>query len=108
MGRRDNPVLEDGNVGSQLRLTRQRAGVNLSQFAEDVGYSKGYLSLIENGKVKAPKKMVDMYQKHFASVDTEAALKALEDTMRRLEADLKLMRRAIVELRKKIQTQRAS
>lgn len=41
---------DQANVfGSELRQARERAGISLSAFAEQVHYSKGFLSKIENG-----------------------------------------------------------
>lgn len=47
LGRRMNAVL--GHVGRQLRALRTARRISLADLAQDVGYSEGYLSQVENG-----------------------------------------------------------
>lgn len=67
MGRKDKPIaVENGrllSVGAQLRRARQAQGISLTAMAERVGYTKGYLSGVENGSIRASQDLVQRYEK---------------------------------------------
>lgn len=67
MGRRDKPVAaHDGNAlltGAQMRVARQNSRVSLTEMANRVSYTKGYLSAVENGKWHASPLLVGLYER---------------------------------------------
>ncbi|GER91759.1 hypothetical protein KDW_59210 [Dictyobacter vulcani] len=74
MGRKDNPI-KVGNeqeqvVGAFLREQRQLQNVTLTQMAAKTGYSKTYLSAIENGNIRASHNVIKEYTRHL-NVATE-------------------------------------
>lgn len=48
--------------GSELRKIREAAGVTLTTFAEDIGYSRYYLSNIERGFNRASDTILTAYR----------------------------------------------
>ncbi len=87
MGRKENPIPEGDmasiSVGARLRMLRHRHGVSLTALASQVGYSKPYLSAVENGTVHASKTVVSSYARIFGvpaeeidPTDGEVALSA--------------------------------
>src|SRR4051812_2619814 len=74
MGRKENPVQlgsESLKVGSRLRQLRQAQGLGLGDLAARLGYSKPYLSAVENGTAKPAQTIVSAYAKAFGvPVDT--------------------------------------
>jgi uncharacterized protein YjbI with pentapeptide repeats len=67
MGRKDKPIsLKDGEntqIGQLMRHARQGKGRTLSAMALQLGYTKGYLSMIENGHKQPSYDIVDSYEK---------------------------------------------
>jgi transcriptional regulator with XRE-family HTH domain len=48
------PAVPDLSLGPRLRQLREGLGLSLRDVANDTGISSGHLSLIENGRVRAP------------------------------------------------------
>jgi transcriptional regulator with XRE-family HTH domain/dTDP-glucose pyrophosphorylase len=69
MGRKENPVpLEDEAVlpiGARLRQLRRLHGLGLTDLAARLGYSKPYLSAVENGAGRPSKAIVNAYASAF-------------------------------------------
>jgi transcriptional regulator with XRE-family HTH domain len=52
---KERPVVATGDavaVGSRIRIRRQALGLRLATMARDLGYDRGYLSRVENGKAR--------------------------------------------------------
>jgi len=47
-------TMSDGQLGQNLRSIRQARDISLNALAESSGYSKGYLSKVENGHAQPP------------------------------------------------------
>src|SRR5262249_42781018 len=75
MGRKENPVsVSDASmlsIGGRLRQLRRSHGLSLTDLAARLGYSKPYLSAVENGTAKPAKTIVCAYAKAFG-VPTES------------------------------------
>ena len=56
MGRRANPS------DSPLRQMRQELGWSLTKLAERIGYSKGYLSMVESGVKRPTRQLIEAYE----------------------------------------------
>jgi dTDP-glucose pyrophosphorylase/transcriptional regulator with XRE-family HTH domain len=69
MGRKENPVSVSNSstlsVGGRLRQLRQSHGLCLTDLATRLGYSKPYLSAVENGTAKPARTIVCAYAKAF-------------------------------------------
>jgi transcriptional regulator with XRE-family HTH domain len=67
------------NIGKELKEWRKASNLTLPQLAKEAGVSKGYLSLIENEKVKNIS--VTMLKKLFGVMDVRlsTAFKAMEE-----------------------------
>ncbi len=61
MGRKDKPS-DQLHVGAKLRHARQSQAITLSQMAERLSYSKGYLSAVENGHRRPSPDVVTGYR----------------------------------------------
>ena len=57
MGRRANPS------DSPLRQMRQELGWSLTKLAERIGYSKGYLSMVESGVKRPTRQLIEAYER---------------------------------------------
>ncbi|MEO6888984.1 MAG: NB-ARC domain-containing protein, partial [Ktedonobacteraceae bacterium] len=66
MGRRDKTIQhENGKTlppGAQLRQVRQKNEIALTAMAKLLGYSKSYLSRVENGDVTASQELIEKYE----------------------------------------------
>src|SRR4051812_15638947 len=68
MGRKENPVSSEAaslTPGGRLRQLRQAQGVSLTELSARLGYSKPYLSAVENGTAKPARTIVAAYAKAF-------------------------------------------
>jgi WD40 repeat protein/transcriptional regulator with XRE-family HTH domain len=67
MGRKDKIVplqnIASGPLGTWMRHERQQKGINLTQMAQKVGYSKSYVSSVENNMVKPSQDLLESYEK---------------------------------------------
>src|SRR6266436_3223547 len=67
MGRKDKPVSLEGSdnllLGQLMRQSRQAARISLSDMARLLGYSRGYLSMIENSHKQPPYNLVNSYER---------------------------------------------
>src|SRR5579859_8149975 len=65
-GRKDKPVQMQGEekqaVGAMMRLARQQKGITLTVMAQETGYSKSYLSTVENGIALPSTELVAAYE----------------------------------------------
>ncbi|GCE07543.1 DUF7779 domain-containing protein [Dictyobacter aurantiacus] len=65
MGRKDKQIadihVEELPLSMRLRLARQQKGVSLTEMATRLGYSKGYLSGIENGNIRVTEDLLRRY-----------------------------------------------
>ena len=70
MGRKDNAIssekAEELLSGEHLRIARQIKGISLSQLAIKLGYSKGYLSSVENNLLQGARDLIEKYEKALA------------------------------------------
>lgn len=66
MGRKDKPPEKASPqspfISTQLRQNRQMRGISLTEMAKRLGYTKGYLSGMENGTLRVSKELVDRYK----------------------------------------------
>jgi tetratricopeptide (TPR) repeat protein len=66
MGRRDKPISSEKSailaIGEQLRCIRQEKGLSLTEMAKLLGYTKGYLSGVENGHVLPSQELLKSYE----------------------------------------------
>lgn len=60
MGRSENEVINN-TIGSVLRVARQNAGMSLTDLANSLDLSKGYLSGVENNKVAPTRRILNEY-----------------------------------------------
>lgn len=69
MGRKENPIAGSETatltVGGRLRQIRRLQGVSLTDLAAKLGYTKPYLSAVENGTNKPSRAIVAAYAKAF-------------------------------------------
>ena len=67
MGRREKSVplvdMSDLSIGQFMRLSRQSKSISLSDMAKLLGYTRGYLSMIENGHKQPPLDLVLSYER---------------------------------------------
>jgi transcriptional regulator with XRE-family HTH domain len=67
MGRKDKPTAAEQeqafSLGAQLRRERQAQIISLTDMARRVGYTKSYLSGVENGSIRASQKLVEQYER---------------------------------------------
>lgn len=67
MGRKDKPIetdlLQNSYIGAQLRHHRQTSSVSLTEMARRLGYTKGYLSGVENGTSRVSSELIERYKK---------------------------------------------
>ncbi|MBV9709401.1 MAG: helix-turn-helix domain-containing protein, partial [Ktedonobacteraceae bacterium] len=67
MGRKDKVHVSEGGagltMGTRLRYARQSKKVSLTAMADLLGYTKGYLSGVENGNIRASEDLVQRYEK---------------------------------------------
>jgi uncharacterized protein YjbI with pentapeptide repeats/DNA-binding XRE family transcriptional regulator len=67
MGRREKSVplvdMSDLSIGQSMRLSRQSKSISLSDMAKLLGYTRGYLSMIENGHKQPPLDLVVSYER---------------------------------------------
>lgn len=67
MGRKDKQVsLEESgtvSIGQLMRQSRQQKGRSLSEMASRLGYTRGYLSMIENGHKLPTDEIISSYEK---------------------------------------------
>jgi WD40 repeat protein/transcriptional regulator with XRE-family HTH domain len=64
-GRRDKAVsLEDAekSQGARMRIKRQKKGISLTELAKSLGYTKGYLSTVETGRILPPPTLIKQYE----------------------------------------------
>jgi hypothetical protein len=77
-------------LGASMRRARRGAQLSLRQTQVKSGYSKGMLSLAENGKARPGLQLVQWYDEHFAadglllSIYAEARTAAVPDPLRRV------------------------
>src|SRR5579871_3451738 len=73
MGRKDKVHVSEGanalTMGTRLRYARQSKKVSLTVMADLLGYTKGYLSGVENGNIRVSEDLVQRYEK---ALDFEA------------------------------------
>lgn len=65
MGRRDKQIQKNTerlSQGTVLRLARQEQHYSLTAMADKLGYSKGYISGVENGSIRAPERLIRDYE----------------------------------------------
>jgi transcriptional regulator with XRE-family HTH domain len=67
MGRREKSIpladMSDLSIGQSMRLSRQSKSISLSDMANLLGYTRGYLSMIENGHKQPPLDLVVSYER---------------------------------------------
>lgn len=67
MGRKDKAVGAENvtalTIGARMRYVRQRSGVNLTEMARQVGYSKSYLSAVENNATHPSQQLLSEYER---------------------------------------------
>jgi transcriptional regulator with XRE-family HTH domain len=67
MGRKDKVHTTEGanglTMGTRLRYARQSKKVSLTAMADLLGYTKGYLSGVENGNIRVSEDLVQRYEK---------------------------------------------
>ncbi|HYT41940.1 MAG TPA: helix-turn-helix transcriptional regulator, partial [Methylomirabilota bacterium] len=72
MGRKDKAISQESTevipIGTRLRYVRQSKKVSLTEMAAKLNYTKGYLSGVENGKMKPSESLVRNYE---AALDLE-------------------------------------
>jgi transcriptional regulator with XRE-family HTH domain len=64
-GRRDKAVsLEEAenSQGARMRINRQKKGISLTELAKSLGYTKGYLSTVETGRILPPLTLIKQYE----------------------------------------------
>ena len=72
--------MTDTTFGTELRRLRTAAGLSLSDLADAVHYSKGYLSKVETGLAQANETLADLCE---GVLDTKGTLTAMVPTRRR-------------------------
>jgi UTP--glucose-1-phosphate uridylyltransferase len=80
MARKENP-LPDGDraqlpVGARLRMARRQRGLALGELASQLGYSKPYLSAVENGTSRPSPAIVAAYARALGLAEEVLALPA--------------------------------
>jgi WD40 repeat protein/transcriptional regulator with XRE-family HTH domain len=76
MGRKDKDILnEEGRsvwtIGVKMRFARQASGITLTEMARRVGYTKNYLSAIENGSGHPSTVLIAKYERELELVSGE-------------------------------------
>jgi WD40 repeat protein/transcriptional regulator with XRE-family HTH domain len=65
-GRRDkavSPEEAENSQGARMRIKRQTKGISLTELAKSLGYTKGYLSTVETGRIFPPPTLIKQYEK---------------------------------------------
>ncbi len=65
-GRRDkavSPEEAENSQGARMRIKRQKKGISLTELAKSLGYTKGYLSTVETGRILPPPTLIKQYEK---------------------------------------------
>jgi WD40 repeat protein/transcriptional regulator with XRE-family HTH domain len=65
-GRRDkavSPEEAENSQGARMRINRQKKGISLTELAKSLGYTKGYLSTVETGRILPPPTLIKQYEK---------------------------------------------
>src|SRR5258708_14125992 len=77
MGRKDKSTGHDRHnpaIGTQLRHSRQARSISLTEMAKRLGYTKGYLSGVENGTLRVSKELISRYKKELVLGPNELVL----------------------------------
>jgi transcriptional regulator with XRE-family HTH domain len=51
---RKSPMLDESEIGRKIKQLRQERGLSLQGLADEVGFTKGYLSKVENSRKSPP------------------------------------------------------
>jgi len=68
MGRREKAVRDENaenlSPGEKMRIQRQKKSISLTEMADALGYSRSYLSTVENGIAAPPLHLLEQYEQH--------------------------------------------